>query len=45
MKKPHSSSVKSDRGNSIGTLVRKYLKIIFEALLTDDNHKGFVLAF
>lgn len=28
--KPHSSSLKSDRGDSIGTLVRKYLKIFLK---------------
>lgn len=43
--KTHSSSLKSDRGDRVGMLVRKYLKILFETLLTDDNQKGFVLAF
>lgn len=32
-------------GDWVGRLVRKYLKIFFEALLADDNEKGFFLAF
>lgn len=38
-------ALKRDKGDSIGTLVEKYLKIFFAALLTDDNQMGFVLAF